>query len=275
MSGLYRFGEATCTPGVAGARGALGDSGPARVSYTVTDHGDWSHLVPEIAAAAAAHLTGERLGAWVHKTSTRRQGDGAYQSLRAWWTSDRVVVELSAIRPLALVGDKRFRPDGPWAAQALVHTLAPAAVAAHSWSRRSTSPVSTATAGHSRLAKDSLEVLPEPLRRLTAGGPPAASLLWDHLDGRMTEEVMAYRVIERRAVVLAAWRGPVRRGTLEAETWHSRVVDTAVVETRTYDLQLSDASAVPARRETPAAGRRLAEGARKALPRGCSRRSAS
>ena len=96
------------------------------------------------------------------------------------------MVELSAIRPLALVGDKRFRPDGPWAAQALVHTLAPAAVAAHSWSRRSTSSVSAAAAGQSRLVQDSLEVLPEPLRRLTAGGPPAASLLWDHGDPSTT-----------------------------------------------------------------------------------------
>ena len=267
MSGLDRFGEAAGIPGVA-AGGALAESGPARVSYTVTDHGDWSHLVPEIAAAVAAHLAGDRLGAWVHKTSTRRRGDGAYQSASAWWTSDRVVVELSATRPLALVGDKRFRPDGPWAARALVHALAPAAVAAKSWSRRSTSSVSAQAARQSRLVQDSLEVLPEPLRRLTAGGPPAASLLWDHGDRRVTEEVMAYRVLESRAVVLAAWRGPARRGTLEAETWHSRVVDTAVVESRTYELQLLAESATPARREMPAAGRRLAKGARKALPWG-------
>lgn len=267
MSGLDRFGEVAGTPGVA-AGGALAESGPARVSYTVTDHGDWSHLVPEIAAAVAAHLAGDRLGAWVHKTSTRRRGDGAYQSASAWWTSDRVVVELSATRPLALVGDKRFRPDGPWAARALVHALAPAAVAAKSWSRRSTSSVSAQAARQSRLVQDSLEVLPEPLRRLTAGGPPAASLLWDHGDRRVTEEVMAYRVLESRAVVLAAWRGPARRGTLEAETWHSRVVDTAVVESRTYELQLLAESATPARREMPAAGRRLAKGARKALPWG-------
>lgn len=267
MSGLDRFGEAAGTPGVA-AGGALAESGPARVSYTETDHGDWSHLVPEIAAAAAAHLAGDRLGAWVHKTSTRRRGDGVYQSLSAWWTSDRVVVELSATRPLALVGDKRFRPDGTWAAQALVHALAPAAVAAKSWSRRSISSVSAQAAGQSRLVQDSLEVLPEPLRRLTAGGPPAASLLWDHGDGQVTEEVMAYRVLGSRAVVLAAWRGPARRGTLDAETWHSRLVDTAVVESRTYDLQLSAEPAAPVRREMPAAGWRLAEGARNALPWG-------
>lgn len=264
MSGLDRFGESAGTPGVAGG-GALAESGSARVSYTVTDHGDWSHLVPEIAAAAAAHLAGDRLGAWVHKTSTRRRDDGAYQSLSAWWTSDRVVVELSATRSLAVLGDKRFRPDGPWVAQALVHALAPAAVAAKSWSRSSTSSVSAQAAGRPRLVHDSLEVLPEPLRRLTAGGPPAASLLWDHGDGQVTEEVMAYRILESKAVVLAAWRGPARRGTLDAETWHSRVVDTAVVESRTYELQLS---AAPPRREMPAAGRRLAEGARKALPWG-------
>jgi hypothetical protein len=81
----------------------------------------------------------------------------------------------------------------------------------------------------------------------------------------VTEEVMAYRILESKALVLAAWRGPARRGTLDAETWHSRVVDTAVVESRTYELQLS---AAPPRREMPAAGRRLAEGPRKALPWG-------
>lgn len=263
MSGLDRFGESAGTPGVA-ARGALSESGPARVSYTVTDHGDWSHLVPELAAVAAAHLAGDRLGAWVHKTSTRRRGGGAYQSLSAWWTSDRVVVELTATRSLAVLGDKRFRPDGPWAAHALVHALAPAEVAAKSWSRRSMSSAS-AQAGRSRLVHDSLEVLPEPLRRLTAGGPPAASLVWDHGDGQVSEEVMAYRVLESRAVVLAAWRGPARRGTLDAETWHSRVVDTAVVESRTYELRRS---ATRPEREVPAASRRLAEGARKALPWG-------
>jgi hypothetical protein len=80
--------------------------------------------------------------------------------------------------------------------------------------------------------------------------------------------VMAYRVLGSRAVVLAAWRGPARRGTLDAETWHSRLVDTAVVESRTYELQLSAEPAAPVRREMPAAGWRLAEGARKALPWG-------
>ena len=268
MSSLARFAGAAGTPERAGAGGALAESGPARVSYSVTDHGDWSHLVPEIAAAVAVHLVGDRLGAWVNKTSTRRRGDGAYQSLSAWWTSDRVVVELSATRPLALVGDKRFRPDGPWAAQALVHTLAPAPVAAKSWARRSTSSASSASAGPSRLVQDSLEVLPEPLRRLTAGGPRAASLLWDHGDGRETEEVMAYRVLDGRAVVLAAWRGPARRGILEAETWHSRVVDATVVESRTHELQLAVKVEGPTRREVPGAVRRLGEGARKSLPWG-------
>jgi hypothetical protein len=238
------------------------------VSYSVTDHGDWSHLVPEIAAAVAAHLAGDRLGAWVNNTSTRRRGDAAYQSLSAWWASDRVVVELSATRPLAPVADKRFRPDGPWAAQALVHTLAPAAVAAKSWSRRSTSPASSTPAGPSRLVQDSLEVLPEPLRRLTAGGPPGVSLLWDHGDGRETEEVMAYRVLNGRVVVLAAWRGPARRGTLETETWHSRVADTTVVDSRTHELARAAEPSAPTGREVPAARRRLAEGARKTLPWG-------
>jgi hypothetical protein len=265
MSSLDRFAGAAGTPERAGAGGALTESGPARVSYSVTDHGDWSHLVPEIAAAVAAHLVGDRLGAWVNKTSTRRRGDVAYQSLSAWWTSDRVVVELSATRPLAPVAGKRFRPDGPWAAQALVHTLAPAAVAAKSWSRRSTS-AAAGPAGNARLVQDSLEVLPEPLRRLTAGGPPGVSLLWDHGDGRETEEVMAYRVLERSAVVLAAWRGPASGGALEAETWHSRVVDTAVVGSQTHELRLP-AGAAP-RQEMPATARRLAEGARKALPWG-------
>ena len=82
MSGLDRFGETAGTPGVA-AGGALAESGPARVAYTVTDHGDWSHLVPEIAAAAAAHRAGDQLGAWVHRTSTRRRGDGPYPSATA------------------------------------------------------------------------------------------------------------------------------------------------------------------------------------------------
>jgi len=149
-----------------------------------------------------------------------------------------------------------------------VHALAPAAVAAKSWSRRSTSSVSARAVRQSRLVQDSLEVLPEPLRRLTAGGPPARSLLWDDGDGRETEEVMAYRVLTGRAVVLAAWRGPARKGNLEEETWHSRVVDATVVESRAHELRLSGGPGPSTRREVPAGGRRLAEGVRKSLPWG-------
>lgn len=78
---------------------------------------------------------------------------------------------------------------------------------------------------------------------------------------------MAYRVLDGRAVVLAVWRGPARRGTLDAETWHSRVVDTTVVDSRTHELAPAAEPAATGR-EVPGAGRRLAEGALKALPWG-------
>jgi len=267
LSGLDRIGRAGL-PGAPSAGGALAESGPARVSYTVTDHGDWSHLVPEIAAGVAARLVGDRLGAWVDQTSTRRRGGGFYQSLSAWWASDLAVVEVSGTRSLAPAGDKRFRPDGPWVAHALVHTLEPVPVSAKSWSRRSASTGPAGSLGPSRLVHDALELLPEPLRRLTAGGPPARALLWDHGDRRSTEEVMSYRVLNGRAVVLAAWRGPARKEALEAETWHSRVVDTTVVESRTHELRLPTKLGASARREGSAGGRSLAEGVRKSLPWG-------
>ncbi len=206
LTGLDRLGRAGL-PGVVSAAGTPME-GSARVSYIVTDHGDWSHLVPEIAAGVAAHLVGDRLGAWVGRTSTRRRGEGFYQSLPAWWASDLAIVEISGTRSLAPAGDKRFRPDGPWAARALVHTLVPVPVSAKSWSKRPASTGPAGGAGPSRFVQDALELLPEPLRRLTAGGPPARALLWDHGDLRSTEEVMAYRVLNGGAVVLAAWRGP-------------------------------------------------------------------
>lgn len=233
MSGLDRVGGVP-----AGAsRVPSGSGGPAQVIYTAAeDFGDWSHLVPEIASAVAGHLAGDRLAAWVHRAKTGRHGQAYRQSVTAWWASTSVVVEVSGTRPLASAGGKRFRPDGPWSGRAVVHALAPARVVARTWARRSAAGGAPAAEPPSRLVHDSLEVLPEPLRRLTAGGPPAQSLLWDDGPGRVTEEVMAYRVLGGSAVVLVAWRGPCRREGLDTETWHSRVVDTAVLKSVTHSF---------------------------------------
>lgn len=212
-----------------------GGLGPAHISYSQEDYGDWSHVPPEVAAAIAHHLVGDRLVAWVNQKKTRRRGVEFYQSLSAWWASTTVVVEIKATRPLVQAEAKRFSPAGPWSGQATAHRLFPAQVAAKSFTRRGSEARDTSVpAPPERLVHDSLEVLPEPLRRVTAGGPPAGSVLWDHGHGQVVEEVMAYRVLNTKAVVLSAWRGPVARDGLNSATWHSRLLDTSVVETGTY-----------------------------------------
>jgi len=211
--------------------------GPARVSYNHEDHGDWSHLVPEVAAAIAGCLVGDRIAAWVNRKTTRRRGDEYYQSMSAWWASSQVVVQIGANRPLTSAGDSRFRPVGPWTGEVVVHQLAPAPISAKTFARRKSGGDDPAVpAPPPRLVHDSMELLPEPLRKVTAGGPPAGSLLWDNGQGQVTEEVMAYRLLTGNAVVLFAWRGPGDRDALESAIWHSRVLEASVVGTRTYSF---------------------------------------
>jgi len=261
MSGLEHLGRSGRPEPATPAGAPAGRAGGAQVSYGHDDFGDWSHLAPEVAAAVAPHLAGDRLGGWVNKTTTRRRGDDYYQSCTAWWSSALMVVEIAATRPLVSAGGNRFRPSGAWAGDAVVHRLAPSPVAAKTWARRPrASADGSGPAPPPRLVHDSLELLPEPLRRLTAGGPPAGSLLWDHGHGQVTEEVMAFRVMDGKAVVLVAWRGPCEREGRESAVWHSRLVETGVVDTKAHSFGTRASPSSPASSDggptLPPAGRR-------------------
>lgn len=268
LTRLDRQGDRPRTPGRVGTQGAVrGTDGRRHVDYsTLIGYGEWSELAPPVAAAVAPHLAGDRFGAWVDQPQTRRSGSQYHQALSAWWAGPVVVVELTATRVLKSLGEHRFQPDGPWIGEAVVRHLAPSPVAAKAWTRRATSTGAEGPVAKSRPVHDSLEVLPAPLRRLTAGGPPARSFLWTAGDGQVTEEVMAYRLLEGRAVVMAAWRGPCHHNHLDAQTWHSRVVDTLVTSSRRHGFE-TDASATahgPGEESLPRRSRLT--GTRRALP---------
>lgn len=195
------------------------------------DYGRWLWL--EVADRVQPLLEGEELAAYVYPTVVARRGDSYRQATDAWWSSDRVVVEVEATRPLRRLDTGKMASDGPWAGTVTVHRLAPCEVRHQTWQRRSTAQ--SAQSAEARETDDATDILPPPLAERVRGGLVESFLIREGR-GKWTEEVVAYRIEKGRVTILNARRGPARKEALAGQTWHSRLVETTVVEVSRHDL---------------------------------------
>jgi len=230
------------------ARGsAVAKRGPGRIGYEDAELIGFEH----VPAALARELwsSGVLFGSmWVgtaeRPVARRRASDGShYQQLHAWWASEWRYAEFDAGRELAVVGDGRLRPEGPWNARGTFYDY-PQAVAGIRSIWRFQAPETGGTRNPpSRRTNNPLEVLPPPVASPIMGGKSDS---WrEYGKGWATETIVASKVSGSRVLLLRANREASSRRALDSADWMVETIDTPTTRATPFSVAVPYAETGP------------------------------